>query len=83
MAMKGTMREVTWPMRLTPPSTTMATMTARMTPVTRGSRPSRPFMAPAISLLWAMLPMPKLARPPSTAKMQASHFQFLPRPFSM
>ena len=71
------------PMRLTPPRMTMATTMASTMPVIRGLTLNRPLMAPAISLDWAMLPMPKEARPPRMAKMTASHFQFLPRPFLM
>ena len=40
-------------------------------------------MVPAMVLIWVMLPMPKAASAPNTAKMAPSHFQFLPRPFLM
>ena len=40
-------------------------------------------MVLAMVLIWVMLPMPKAASAPNTAKMTPSHFQFLPRPFLM
>ena len=37
----------------------------------------------ATELAWFMLPVAKEQMMASTAKVTASHFQFLPRPFSM
>ena len=68
-------------MRFTPPMTTKAVRMARRMPVYSGGRPTRDCMAPAISVDWAMLPMPKQATPPSRANSTASHLW--PVPFSM
>ena len=43
--------------------------------------PNSPSIAPAISLLWEMFPIPKQAKPATSENSTASHF--MPRPFSM
>ena len=59
----------------------MPTTTARSTPVVRPLIPNSPSIAPAISLLWEMFPIPKQAKPATSENSTASHF--MPRPFSM
>jgi hypothetical protein len=62
---------------------TTPTITAKRIPVTRGSIPNSPFMAPAISLDWEIFPIPKEAKPPNRANKTARGFHPLPSPFSM
>ncbi len=93
-AMPGTSFSVTWPMRLTPPSSTSATKIATQMPVIRQmsislfAASSLNAMATdltesAMELTCAMLPMPNAAMAPSTANTMPSHFHLGPRPFLM
>ena len=89
--MKGTSLSVTWPMRLRPPSSTIAQNAATMMPIMRLAALTligvKELMVPEIEvtmeLIWVMLPIPKAASIPNSANSVPSQAQFLPRPFLM
>ena len=90
--MNGTSFSVTLPMRLTPPSSTMATIIATTTPTTRltvgrmlfrllpyASRAES--MAVTMVLTWVALPVPKTVSTPNSEYSTARNCHRLPRPF--
>ena len=68
-------------MRLMPPSSTKPVSAASTMPVSQCGTAKLEFIASAIEFDCTMLPMPKPARPPKSAKATPSHFQCAPRPF--
>ncbi len=79
--MNGTSQLATAEMRLMPPRITAPVSTASTMPVTDGATPNDVCIAAAMLFDCTMLPMPKPATPPNTAKAVPSHAQRLPRPF--
>lgn len=68
-------------MRLMPPRTTSPVSTVRIAPVIQVLRPKAFSIALAMPLACTMLPMPKPAKPPKSAKAVPSQCQCRPRPF--
>ena len=92
--MKGTSFSLTLPMRLMPPSSTMATSMATMMPtmmfnVLRKPLPTTPYSSRAVStaatmvLTWVALPVPNTVSTPNSEYRNARNCQRLPRPFLM
>ena len=73
--MNGTSFSATAPMRLTPPSSTKPVSTIITTPDTQGETPKPERSTSAMLLDCTMLPMPKPAMPPNTAKAAPSQRQ--------
>ncbi|MNY16046.1 hypothetical protein D3C86_1492910 [compost metagenome] len=69
------------PMRRMPPRITRPTSTMLTTPVSQAGTPKVLERACAMLLTWTMLPMPKPAKPPNSAKAPPSHIHLRPRPF--
>jgi len=66
-----------------PPNTTNAVISVSTTPVIQVSMPKLLCTACATELACTVLPMPNEAITPKKANRKASHFHFLPKPFSM
>ena len=81
--MEGASLLLTRPMRLIPPRMTAATAAASNTPTMMDGAPKSLAALTATVFAWVMLPVPKLAMTPHTAKMMATGFHFGPSPFSM
>ena len=94
MLITGISVSAAWAIRFTPPIMTSPRTTAAMIPIKREimlllseaagkNAVTAVLIAVTIELIWLRHPIPNEATVPATAKMTASHFQFLPRPSVM